>query len=85
MHWVVAEGIAAAAALETLTGEAEYADWQATLWDYADGYLIDAADGSWRHQLDVDNRPASTIWHGRPDIYHAVGAVLAAGSGRRRG
>jgi sulfoquinovose isomerase len=80
MHWVVAEGIAAAAALESATGGSEYADWQRTLWDYADTYLIDPVDGSWWHQLDVDNRRTGTIWRGKPDIYHAVGAVLAAGS-----
>jgi mannose/cellobiose epimerase-like protein (N-acyl-D-glucosamine 2-epimerase family) len=32
--------------------------------------------GSWHHELDPDNRPASAIWPGKPDVYHAYQAVL---------
>ncbi|WP_342766650.1 AGE family epimerase/isomerase [Xylanimonas oleitrophica] len=76
MHWVVAEGIAAAAALHARTGDERYAGWYATWWDYAERYLIDRDNGSWHHELDPANRPADTVWPGKPDVYHALQATL---------
>lgn len=75
MHWVVAEAISAAAALARVTGEDAYEDWYRRCWDYAQRYLI-GADGAWVHELDGENRPAGTVWPGRPDLYHSVHAVL---------
>lgn len=79
LHWVVAEGLAAAATLESVTAEQQYTDWQRTLWGFADSALLDRDGGSWWHQLDNDNRPTQTIWRGKPDAYHAVQALLAPG------
>lgn len=76
MHWVVAEGIATAAALHRRTGEPRYADWYERLWDFAARHLLDRTDGSWTHELDPQNRPAATVWPGKPDLYHAVQATL---------
>ncbi|WP_211116836.1 AGE family epimerase/isomerase [Glycomyces buryatensis] len=76
MHWVLAEAIAAAAALHRRTGERRYADWYAAWWNYAEEHLIDRDGGSWRHQLDEHNRPATTVWPGKPDLYHAIQATL---------
>ncbi|WP_035737352.1 AGE family epimerase/isomerase [Glycomyces arizonensis] len=76
MHWVLAEAIAAAAALHRRTGEARFAEWYAAWWDYAERHLIDRERGSWRHELDPDNEPAATVWPGKPDLYHAVQATL---------
>lgn len=75
MHWVVTEALAAAAALWRVTGQQEYATWYATWWDYAHEHLLDGT-GSWVHELDVENEPATTVWPGKPDIYHAIGATL---------
>jgi mannose/cellobiose epimerase-like protein (N-acyl-D-glucosamine 2-epimerase family) len=75
MHWVLAEAISAAAALWHATGDTVYDGWYRTWWDYAVKNLI-ALDGSWRHELDPANRPAGTVWPGRPDLYHSVHAVL---------
>ncbi|MGB3186779.1 MAG: AGE family epimerase/isomerase [Ornithinimicrobium sp.] len=75
MHWVLAEGISAAAALSTATGKQIYEDWYRTWWDYSARYLI-REDGSWQHELDPHNEPASTVWPGRPDLYHSIHAVL---------
>jgi sulfoquinovose isomerase len=75
-HWVVAEGISAASALHRRTGEAIYADWYARWWDFAATYLLDLTGGSWHHQLDERNRPAATVWRGKPDLYHNVQATL---------
>ena len=76
MHWVVAEGIAAAAALHRRTGRPAYAGWYATWWDHVAEHVRDTARGSWHHELDPDNRPAASVWPGKPDLYHAVQATL---------
>ena len=78
MHWVLAEAIGAAVTLHRRTGDAVYADWYRVFWAYARRYLIDGT--GWRHELDVQNLPADTVWHGRPDVYHAYQAVLLSRS-----
>ncbi|WP_238581601.1 AGE family epimerase/isomerase [Demequina aestuarii] len=75
MHWVVTEAIGAAAALWRATSEQSYADWYARWWDHAATSFIDGT-GSWVHELDSQNRPSSTVWEGKPDIYHALQATL---------
>lgn len=76
MHWVVAEAIAAAAALYRRTGQARYTDLYRQWWDYAAVHLVDADRGSWHHQLDRHNTPVATVWPGKADLYHAVQATL---------
>jgi sulfoquinovose isomerase len=76
MHWVVAEAVAAAAALHTATGEARYAGDRDRFWAHAMDFHHDGVRGSWIHQLDRHNRPAATVWAGKPDLYHAVQATL---------
>lgn len=81
MHWVVAEAIAAAHAWHDVTGEQRFADLADRWWRHVAEVLIDPADGSWRHELDEHNRPAARTWAGRPDLYHAHQALLAADVG----
>lgn len=76
MHWVAAEAVAAAAALHQRTGEASYDDHYRTWWHYIANHVIDLLAGSWHHELDPDNRPAASVWPGKPDLYHAVQATL---------
>lgn len=76
MHWVLAEAIAAAAALHRATGDRRYADWYATWWDYAAEHLLDRRHGSWFHELDPANRPSETVWPGKGDVYHALQCTL---------
>lgn len=76
MHWTLAEGIAAAACLYAATGKREYADWYARFLEYLDTSVRDHENGSWYHQLDEHNQPASSVWPGKPDIYHALQASL---------
>lgn len=75
-HWVVAEAIGAAAALHRRTGEQDYLDRYAEWWAYVDAHVRDLERGSWHHELDPSNRPAATVWPGKPDLYHAVQATL---------
>jgi mannose/cellobiose epimerase-like protein (N-acyl-D-glucosamine 2-epimerase family) len=76
LHWVVCEGIAAAWSLSAATGEAAYGEWYQRLWRHAREYFIDTDDGSWHHELDQRNTPASSVWQGKPDLYHAYQATL---------
>lgn len=76
MHWVVAEGIAAAAALHAATGDERFDTWYRTWWDYAELFLLDRDGGSWWHELGTDNRVSRTVWEGKADLYHAVQATL---------
>jgi sulfoquinovose isomerase len=76
MHWVVAEGTAAAAALFAATEEPDYAGWYETWWQHVAACFRDPQGRSWRHELSPTNAPSSTTWKGRPDIYHAFQATL---------
>ncbi|WP_255954840.1 AGE family epimerase/isomerase [Streptomyces odontomachi] len=78
LHWTIAEAIGAAVYLHRATGESAYEQWYRTFWDYAEHRLIDRAGGGWWHQLDADGRPATSIWDGKPDLYHALQATLYA-------
>lgn len=76
MHWVAAEAVGAAAALHEATGEDRYEHWYQTWWDHIGAYFVDRVGGSWWHELSPDLEPSSTVWIGKPDIYHAVQATL---------
>jgi mannose/cellobiose epimerase-like protein (N-acyl-D-glucosamine 2-epimerase family) len=76
MHWVAAEAIATAYALQQATGEDQYADWFVRWCAYARAHLVDLEGGSWHHELDARNRPAHTVWEGKPDVYHAYQAAI---------
>jgi sulfoquinovose isomerase len=76
LHWVLAEAIAAAAALGRLTGDPQYERWYRIWWDHAAALFLDPVGGSWRHELDPQNRPAATVWSGKPDVYHALQTTI---------
>ncbi len=78
MHWVVAEAICTATVLHRVTGKQRYVDDLQRWWDYVDRYLVDHQLGSWHHELDSSNHPASQTWSGKPDVYHAYQAALIA-------
>ena len=75
-HWVVAEAIAAAAALRARTSDDRYSELATTWWAYAERYLFDRTYGSWHHQLNASNQVIDTVWPGKPDLYHAVQATV---------
>lgn len=76
MHWVLAEGLSAAAALHAATDDDRYDRWYRTWWEYAAEHLIDPDGGSWWHELGPDNRVSRTVWQGKADLYHTVQATL---------
>lgn len=76
LHWVIAEGIAAAAVLHAGTGDDVYETWYGQFWDFAELHLMDRTYGSWHHELDARLMPVQGTWSGKPDIYHAFQATL---------
>jgi mannose/cellobiose epimerase-like protein (N-acyl-D-glucosamine 2-epimerase family) len=76
MHWVLTEGIGAAAALHAVTGADECDRRYQTFWDVADAQFRDRERGSWRHELDARLQPSDRTWTGKPDVYHAIQATL---------
>ncbi|UOX91236.1 AGE family epimerase/isomerase [Amycolatopsis sp. FBCC-B4732] len=76
LHWVVAEAIAAAWTLHQETGEPVYLQRFEEWCAHAEACFADRERGSWHHELDPENRPAATVWAGKPDVYHAYQATL---------
>ena len=52
--------------------EAARARW----WDEIDRYFLDRKGGGWWQELAPDMKPATSIWSGKPDLYHSYQAVL---------
>jgi mannose/cellobiose epimerase-like protein (N-acyl-D-glucosamine 2-epimerase family) len=75
MHWVLAEAMGASAALTT-SGVRDTTSDLERWWAYAKQHLIEPENGSWFHELDRHNQPSALVWSGKPDIYHALQAVL---------
>ena len=76
LHWVLAEAMATAWTLHQVTGEQEYAQWFQEWAAHAEHFFVDRESGSWHPELDEHNRPADTVWEGKPDVYHAYQATL---------
>ena len=54
----------------------KYAKDYAEFMKYLDEKVYDHVNGSWFHQLDRDNNVIGPVWPGKPDIYHALQAML---------
>lgn len=76
MHWTLAEAINTSAVLYRITGEDRYARDLAVLLEYLDKHVMDHKNGSWFHQLDAQGNVLTTVWPGKPDVYHAFQAML---------
>lgn len=75
LHWPVCEGIQVSACLLRRTGDPHWENWYRRLWDHAARYFVDDR-GTWRNELDEHLEEAGTIWPGRPDVYHCLGALV---------
>jgi mannose/cellobiose epimerase-like protein (N-acyl-D-glucosamine 2-epimerase family) len=74
-HWVICEGIGAAAALYRATGDTRYATWYERMWQYARRSYLTGQPG-WLHEVDGAGLASFVTWSGRPDVYHAFQATL---------
>lgn len=80
--WPVAEAIGAVAALIALDQKPEDEVWYRTLWTYAGETLVDHQRGGWFPEVDKDGTVVTTLFAGKPDIYHSLQACLFPLSGR---
>ncbi|WP_134681820.1 AGE family epimerase/isomerase [Paracoccus ravus] len=76
LWWPCAEAIAAAATLDECRPDPWFRARCAEVWDFTDRFLIDHKHGGWFHQIDAQGRPATGVFAGKPDIYHALQACL---------
>ncbi len=76
MHWVLAEAINTSSLLYRITDNPMFAEDYHSFMEYLDVYVADHEQGSWYHQLDRDNKVIATVWPGKPDLYHAVQAMI---------
>ncbi len=75
LHWPLCEAIQAVALLHRATGDPAYESAYRRCWDHAAAHWIDET-GMWANELTPELTEGSTIWRGRPDVYHTVGALL---------
>jgi mannose/cellobiose epimerase-like protein (N-acyl-D-glucosamine 2-epimerase family) len=76
LHWVACEAVLAADALHRRTGEERFAAASARWWGEIDRYFLDREGGGWWHELGQDMAPATSMWPGKPDLYHSYQALL---------
>lgn len=74
--WPVTEGIGAAATIGAHSDDPFYEEWYRRLWDFAAAQFIDPRNGGWRPQRDATLALKSTLFVGKPDIYHSLQATL---------
>jgi mannose/cellobiose epimerase-like protein (N-acyl-D-glucosamine 2-epimerase family) len=79
MHWVVCEGVAAAAVRYAVSGDPRAATLQHTWEELGDRRFLDPATGSWHHELTPEGAVGSGTWAGKPDAYHLVQMLLIPG------
>ncbi|WP_342070472.1 AGE family epimerase/isomerase [Yoonia algicola] len=80
--WPVTEAIGAISALIVMDRRAEDEIWYRRLWGFANAHFIDHAKGGWFPAIDDKDDPTSSIFTGKPDIYHSLQACLLPLSGR---
>ncbi len=76
MWWTAAEAIGAAAYISAYDPDPYFQIWYRRLWDHVENHVIDHERGGWLSELREDLTPASRLFTGKPDIYHALQACL---------
>jgi mannose/cellobiose epimerase-like protein (N-acyl-D-glucosamine 2-epimerase family) len=76
LWWPCAEAIGAASFLSEHRPSDFHETWYRHLWGFIDRHLIDHEHGGWHPELSEDLQPATTLFTGKPDLYHALQACL---------
>lgn len=76
LHWVVCEAVLAADSLARRTGDARYGQLVDEWWQHIEQHFLDRVNGGWWQELTPTLTPSSTIWSGKPDVYHSFQALL---------
>jgi mannose/cellobiose epimerase-like protein (N-acyl-D-glucosamine 2-epimerase family) len=74
--WPATEGAAAAHSLGATLGDPVFETWYRRIWGALQRDFIDPAHGGWWAEVDGNGRPLESVFVGKPDIYHALGACL---------
>ncbi|WP_299893170.1 AGE family epimerase/isomerase [uncultured Ruegeria sp.] len=80
--WPITEAIGAVAALITLDKMPEDEIWYRKLWTYARDTFVDHKNGGWFPAVDENGNVVTSIFDGKPDIYHSLQACFFPLSGR---
>ncbi|GGE06683.1 mannose-6-phosphate isomerase [Aureimonas endophytica] len=76
LWWPTAEAMAAAHFLAEHRPSAFHEEWYRRSFEFIDRHFIDHRHGGWRPELSEDLRPQAELFHGVPDIYHSLQALL---------
>lgn len=74
--WPLTEAIGAYATLLKLDGSVDDQAWYERFWDAAFDQFVDHDLGGWNPEIDAAGAPVQKQFIGKPDIYHALQAVL---------
>lgn len=74
--WPVTEAIGTLAAFQKIAPSEADDIWYRRLWEFAQAYLIDPANGGWFPELDDGNNRSGHQFIGKPDIYHSIQAAI---------
>jgi mannose/cellobiose epimerase-like protein (N-acyl-D-glucosamine 2-epimerase family) len=74
--WCHAEAIGALTLLGRHFGPERYEEKYRRVWDFIQLRLIDGTRGGWHHALDAAGTPHTSVWKGKPDLYHSLQACL---------
>ncbi len=80
--WPVAEAIGAVGTLIALDKRQEDEIWYRNLWTFANETFVDHQHGGWFPAVDESGDIVTSIFDGKPDIYHSLQACLFPLSGR---
>lgn len=76
LWWPPCEGAAAAHVLNELLPDPAYETAYRQIWNLITTAFIDHENGGWHEELTEDLTPATTLFPGKGDIYHALQACL---------
>lgn len=74
--WPATEAIAAAAFIAEHEADPFFEDWYRRVLGFSANHFIDHANGGWYPELGEDLKPVDFFFTGKPDIYHALQALL---------
>ena len=74
--WPACEGIAAASVLLKVSDDVRFEQWYRRIWSFVQRHMIDRRDAGWFAELDDNLVPIEQVFHGKPDLYHALQASL---------
>lgn len=74
--WPLTEAVGVLASLLKLDPTPMDEEWYRRLWLFADAHFIDHRNGGWFPEIGDDGAPTVTQFRGKPDIYHALQALL---------